>query len=119
MTEPGVDLKEYLLALIGEQEKRMMLLASERQAQVALALEAAQRATEKAEAEALRAREAQNEWRGSMNDLSGRFATIDSLEAVKTRLNDHGQIMSRLIGGVLVLAALVPIVAVAASWLIQ
>ncbi len=104
-----VPIKEHLEKRIDEVLERMTLLAHEREKQVTLALAATERATEKAEAEALRAREAQNEWRASMQDLTGRFATLEALEAVKDKQNTADRMMARLLGGLVVVAVLVPV----------
>ena len=104
-----VPLREHLEARIDALENKLMTLANEREKQVALSLAATDRATEKAEAEALRAREAQNEWRASMNDLIGRFATIEALDAVKEKQGVSDRMMARLVGGLVVVAVLVPI----------
>lgn len=117
MTET-VTLHEHLIVRDAELEKRMLMLFEEREKQVAMALEAANRATEKAEAEALRAREAQNEWRATTTDLIGRFATLESVDVLRERVNQQGALSARLVGGLVVVALLLPVVAaLAAKWI--
>lgn len=110
MTDPElVTLKEYILALIESGDKRLEMLANERDKQVALALAAAQTATDKAEAAALRVRDDQNEWRATTTDLIGRFATVEALDAVKEKQGSTDRLLARILGGLVVIAVLVPV----------
>ncbi len=106
-----VTLKEHILALIDAGDKRLEMMAHEREKQVALALQAAQIATDKAEAQALRVKEDQNEWRATTTDLISRFATVEALEAVKERTGLIEKMQARIAGGLIVVVALVPLVA--------
>ncbi len=106
-----VPLKEHILALIDAGDKRLEMLFAEREKQVGLALQSAQIATDKAEAQALRVKEDQNEWRATTTDLISRFATVEALDAIKERLGLIERTQARIAGGIVVVAALSPIIA--------
>ena len=76
----------YLRDLFEAEIKRIDSLLSEREKQMDSALRAAEVAGEKSEAEALRARQASNEWRQAMSDREHRFATVAEMATVKEEL---------------------------------
>jgi predicted O-methyltransferase YrrM len=77
----------YLRDLFEAEIKRIDSLLSEREKQTDAALRGAEVAGEKAEAEALRARQAANEWRQAMSDREHRFATVSSMDTMKEELS--------------------------------
>jgi hypothetical protein len=76
-------LRELLLAEI----KRVDQVLAEREKQVNLALATSERATNKAEQEGLRAREAANEWRAAMADREKQFATRTAYDTLQSEVD--------------------------------
>jgi hypothetical protein len=76
----------YLRDLFKGEINRLETILGEREKQVSIALKSIDMASDKSEAEALRARQAANEWRSAMVDREKRFATVTSLETLDKEL---------------------------------
>ena len=71
--EEVVSVRQHLEALLREHDRRVEQRFVDYEKAVAAALTAAQRASEKTDAEQSHRNAQQNEWRGSLSDLSGRM----------------------------------------------
>jgi len=76
----------YLRDLFEGEIRRLDGMLHEREKQMDAAIKAMETADTKAEAEALRARQAANEWRQAMADREKRFATVASMETMDKEL---------------------------------
>ena len=77
---------DSLQELFESEIRRIDQILMEREKEANRALAASERAIAKAEAEGLRARESQNEWRGAMNDRESAFATNEVVGELRRQL---------------------------------
>lgn len=101
---------EHLRESFEKEFKRIDQIFLEREKQVALSMNAVNIATNKAEAEALRARDQQNEWRSTVTDLIGRFATSESMQALKEQVDRIDNKSSQMAGGIIMAGLMAPLV---------